>query len=909
MVTTRTRAFGNILLLALLAGSRATGAAPAAEGPVAPFSLRCEYLDSPSVIDTPRPRFFWALDHSERNQVQSAYQILVSTDPLLGQGDQWDSGKVASDDSGQVEYAGLPLASNRTYYWKVRYWDRGGHPSLYSSGARFDTGLFSAEEWEGDWIGGNRTLRKEFRLGEGVRRARVFVTAQGYYELHLNGSKLGNNVLDPGWTTVEKRVLYSSYDITGLLRKGPNVVGALLGQGWNGTTPGAAFLKECEECRALRLQMIIELESGEQIRIASDPSWTAHRGPLLSDSIYQGEIYDARLETPGWDQPGFDAAGWTPGQVVPIPEGIALSAQMMPPVQVVDTIVPLEMHQPAAGVYIYDMGQNFTGWVRLKVRGPRGTRVQMRHGEVLYADGHLNAENLRTARSRDIYILRGSGEEIYEPRFTYHGFRYVELTGYPGVPTLDTIRGRVVHTAVGQTGSFSSSNPLLNRLQSAVVWGQKTNLHSIPTDCPQRNERMGWLGDAHIYAESAIMNFDMAAFYSNYVRTIRDTQGEDGSIPDTVPHRFGSRDGDPAWSAAYPLLCWYLYRYYDDRRVLEENYRPLAKYVEFLGSRSEGGLVKYSRYGDWVSLQDTPGSLVSAFYHYYDVSVLSQMAAALGKAGDAARYASMADQIKARFHEAFFDPQSNHYAGGSQTANALPLFLDMVPGKVRGNVLRNLYDDILYNQNTHVTTGFLGVKYLMELLTDTGRSWLAYELATQTTYPSWGYMLENGATTLWEVWQNRTGPLMNSHNHPMLGSVGSWLYKALAGINLDPQENGFKKIRIVPNAVRDLRHAAGSIETLRGPVLSSWEVSPSKQNLKLEVTIPVNSRADIYFPRERNQIVVREGGREVWNRGVYHEGTPGIVGAAEATPAFFLYSDAVVISVGSGHYSFEFTAD
>ena len=861
------------------------------------------------MIDTPEPRFSWALGHTERNQTQSAYQILVSSDPLAKAGDQWDSGRVSSDRSGQVVYAGLPLVSNRTYYWKVRYWDKGGNPGLYSAAASFDTGLFSADQWKGEWIGGNRQLRKVFHLENTVKRARAFVTAQGYYELRLNGRKVGKNVLDPGWTTVEKRILYSSYDVTELLEQGPNAVGALLGQGWNGTTPGAAFLKECEECRALRLQMIIEFETGEEIRIVSDSSWTTHRGPLLSDSIYHGEIYDARLETPGWDEADFDATDWSPAKIVPIADGVILSAQMMPPIQVVDTILPLQMNQPAPGVYVYDMGQNFTGWVRLKVQGPGGTRVVIRHAELLYEDGNLNGENLRTAKARDIYILRGGGEEIYEPRFTYHGFRYVELTGYPGVPTLDSVRGRVVHTAVAQTGNFSSSKPILNRLQSAVLWGLKTNLHSIPTDCPQRNERMGWLGDAHVTVESAIMNFDMAAFYSAYVRTIRDAQGEDGSIPDTVPHRFGRKQGDPAWGAAYPLLCWYLYRYYDDRRILEENYDHLEKYVEFLEGRSEGGLVKYSYYGDWVSLEDTPGSLVSSFYYYYDVHLLSQMAAVLGKTGDAEKYASLANQIKASFHEAFFDPQSDHYGTGSQTASALPLFLDMVPRKVRGGVAKNLYDDILYTQNTHVTTGFLGVKYLMELLTNMGRSWLAYELATQTTYPSWGYMLENGATTLWEVWQNRTGPLMNSHNHPMLGSVGSWFYKALAGINLDPQENGFKKIRIVPNAVRDLRHAAGSIETLRGTVLSSWVVSPSKKNMELEVTIPVNSQADIYFPRERNQIVVREDGREVWNRGVYHPGTPGILGAAEATPSFFLYGDAVVISVGSGQYSFEFTAD
>jgi len=842
------------------------------------------------------------LHHSERSQKQSGYQVLVATRPeILAQdkGDQWDSGKVLSRASTQVVYGGKPLASARTYYWKVRWWDAEGRASAYSEPARFEMGLLERGEWKGHWIGGHNQLRKEFTLGAAAVRARAYITALGYYELRINGARVGENVLDPAWTTYPKRILYTTYDITPHLKAGANAVGIMLGGGWATLGgPASGPMQPYYSAPAVLLQINIELETGKQASVVSDGSWKAAPGPIVSDSVYDGEVYDARRETPGWDLAGFDDSTWSSAQVMEGSKGI-LSAQMMPPIRVVDTLVPLVMTNPGPGVYVYDFGQNFTGWVQLRVKGPRGTVVRLRFSELLYDDGTINRENLRRAKSRDIYILRGGGEtEIYEPRFTYHGFRYVEVTGYPGTPSLDSVRGRLVHTAVEPTGSFVASKPILNQIQRIIRWGQRTNLHSIPTDCPQRDERQGWLGDAHVTAEEAMLNFDMAAFYANFVRNIRDVQGDDGSVTDTVPHKYGSRPADPAWGTAYPLLCWYMYEQYGDRRILEENYEGLKRYVEFLRSKAPDNILRYSYYGDWVAIERTPGELVSAAYYYYDVQLLAKIAQILGKSADVQTYTELAAQIKGAFNRVFLDENRGVYANGTQTAQAMPLFLDLVPEEHRAKASGNLFLDLVYRHDSHLTTGFIGVKYLFPLLTRLGYSDLAYDIATKTTYPSWGYMIANGATTLWELWQNRTGPSMNSHNHPMFGSVGAWFYQALAGIK--PATAGYEEILVEPQIVRDLRWVSGSVETHRGTVSSSWSHQPGV--IALEVAIPVNCMASVSIPKEEEMtdVVIHEGERVVWEKGKFVPGTPGILNARQE-------KDRVVFEVGSGSYAFKLT--
>jgi alpha-L-rhamnosidase len=888
-----------VVLFWMVGGSVQTGCSQA--GPAAPGNLRCEYLTNPVGIDARQPRFSWVLVNSERGELQSAYQVLVATSSALlnqGKGYQWDSGKIESDDTTQVAYAGRPLESGQTYYWAVRSWDREGRASPYSTPASFGMGLLSRSDWKGKWINGGNELRKAFRLPGRIVRARVYVTAVGYYELHINGQRIGDKVLDPAFTTYPKRVLYSTYDVSSVLEPGENAIGVTLGGGWATLSNRSAF-HGYYSSPALLLQMNVELQGGRTFSLASDGSWEAAQGPILRDGVYNGEVYDARREMPGWDRAGFDDSSWKNAQVVEGSQGV-LSAETMPPIRVVDEVVPVAITNPEPGFYVYDMGQNMSGWAQLRVRGPRGARVQLRYAELVYPNGMINRANIRNAKSRDVYILKGGGWESYHAHFTYHGFRYVEVTGFPGTPGLDSLRGEVVHTDVMSVGSFVASKQILNQIQRLIYWSQLTNLMSIPTDCDQRDERQGWMGDAQVTAEEAMMNFDMAAFYRNFIRDIQDVQGPDGTVTDTVPHRYGSRPADPAWGTAYPQLVWYMWQQYGDRRILEENYEGVHKYVDFLRSRAPGNILSYSYYGDWVPLVKTPGAFVSACYYYYDVQILSRIANILGKTADAQAYAQLASQIKEATNAKFVN--SGNYATGTQTANAMALALDLAPPQSAGAVAGNLYNDIVYYHNTHLTTGFIGVKWLMPALTETGHPDVAYELATQTSYPSWGYMIKKGATTLWELWQDKTGPSMNSQDHAMFGSVGSWFYRALAGINQEPGTAGYHHILIQPRVVEDLHWASGTIHTIRGTVSASWVHKPGE--ITLDVIIPDTADATVIMPlqEEWTQVTVREGSQVVWQNGSYIPGDRGVSGAS-------LGRSGIKFAIGSGEYSFTATGE
>jgi alpha-L-rhamnosidase len=877
-LTTSEEFVKSLIPLAVLAGSLL-----AQSGPLAPTGLKCEYLTDPVGIDVVEPRLSWVLNHSDRGQKQSAYEIVVSAQADFA-APAWATGKTASSQSTHVVYGGKPLVSGRTYFWKVRYWDKDGAASPYSAAARFETGLLAASDWKGKWIAGANQFRKHFELASRPVRARAYVAGIGYYELHINGRKIGNHVLDPAWTQHDKRVLYTTYDVTAALRQGPNAIGLMLGKGWYGK-------------RAALVQLNIEFENGARAEVVTDASWKTTEGPIVADAVYDGETYDARLEMPGWDRPGYDDGTWKPASLV---ESFhpALSAQMMPPIRVVDTIVPVKMTSPKAGVYIYDMGQNFSGWVRLRVRGPRGAQVKIRHAELLYEDGTLNVENLRKAKATDYYTLRGDGaEEVYEPRFTYHGFRYVELSGFPGSPKMDTVRGRVVHTDVKPAGGFAGSKTLLNQLQKNILWGVTSNLESIPTDCNQRDERLGWMADAHLYAETAMLNFDMAAFYTNFLRDIRDIQAADGTVTDTVPGgQWGHRPADPAWGAAYPLLAWYLYQYQGDRRILEEHYAGIKAWTDFETTRATNGILSYSYYGDWVPVERTPGDLVSTVFYYNSARITSQIAEILGKTADADAYRKLAASIAAAFEPKFWNPELGAYGNGNQASQVLPLFFGLASAEHRGSAANWLWRDIVYRNDTHLTTGILATKYVMPLLAESDPD-VAYELATQTTYPSWGYMIERGATTVWELWQNKTGPSMNSHNHPMFGSVGAYFYYGLAGIGLDPKAPGYESVVIEPRVVRDLQWASGSIETLRGTVASSWR--RSGDGLALDVTIPVGSTAEIRLPDLRiGDPVVKESGTTVWKGKAFQAGAAGLAGARDV-------DGSITFQAGSGTYHFE----
>ena len=890
-----------------------------------PVNLLCEYAVNPVGIDVLQPRFSWELKHSERGHTQSAYQILVASEKeklFNDVGDVWDSGKVESGRSVNIECGGKPLENRKIYYWKARWWDDGGHVSSYSEICRFETGLMTSEEWTSKWIQGGDLLRTSFTVQRKVKRARAYVCGIGYYELRINGRKVGDCQLDPGWTDYDRLVLYSTYDITEFLREGENVVGVMLGNGRYVTKLPANIPPDllnfgkryADASPKLILQMGLEFMDGSMKTILTDENWRVSQSPIVENDIYNGETYDACLEKEGWDSPGYDDSEWKKADIAKSPGGRLVSQATFPPIRAVKTIPPASMSSPKPGVYVYDFGQNFTGWVRLTVSGPRGTKVQLRYSELIYSEGTLNTIPNGFAKATDTYILKGQGTEVYEPRFTYHGFRYVEVTGFPGTPNIGTIQGIVVYSDVKPIGGFVCSNPLINSIHRIVHWGQLSNLMSIPTDCPQRSERMGWMGDAQLTVEEAMYNFDMAAFYSKWIRDIKEAQMEDGSVPDVVPPYWKIYPADPAWGTACVTIPWYLYLYYGDSRILEENYQVMKGWVDFLGTKAEGYIVRFSKYGDWcppayVRSPDTPGELVSTWCYYQDVVTLSKIARVLGKSSEAKKYANLSENIKEAFNKEFLKKDQYAPIGpeaipfmqfSSQTSNLLPLFSGIVPEDRKETVLKKLLQNIETTHDCHVGTGIVGTRYLLDVLTEYGRADLAYKMVNQTSYPSWGYMIREGATTLWERWEYLAGGGMNSHNHIMFGSVDAWFYKVLAGINVDSTATGFERIIIKPYVLGDLSHVCASINTIRGLVASSWR--REDDSLVLEVTIPVNSRGEVSVPDlGLSNPIIKESGNVVWKDGTYVGDITGIVSGKKE-------DGRVTFEVGSGTYSFQISA-
>jgi alpha-L-rhamnosidase len=644
-----------------------------------------------------------------------------------------------------------------------------------------------------------------------------------------------------------------------------------LGNGWYGQT--------WKGRPAARLE--IHGEGGLIATTSAD--WQAAAGPIVEDGVYLGETYDARRENPAWSKAAV--ADLRP----------AMTAQAMPAIEVIDTVAPASMSNPAPGAYVFDMGQNITGWARIRVRGEAGSRVRIRYAESLRPDGTLDTDNLRYARSTDYYILSGRPEgEEWEPRFTYHGFRYVEVTGLPGPATLETVRGRVVHSKMRQTGTFASSQPVLNGIARMTLWTLRGNWMSIPTDGAQRDERMGWMADAHLASEAAMLYFDTEALYANFLRNIADEQGPNGEVPDVAPHKtFGHKRGDPAWASGYPLMAWYSWQRFGDRRVLERHFEGMRRWADFLSTQASGDLIDYSYYGDWVALEPTPGPLVSSVYYYVSVDTVAKAAQALGRREEEAKYRALAERIRAAFVKRW--PPSDT----TQTASVLPLWFGITPAGEERHVLQDLVNRIIYGSNAHLTTGIHGTKYVFPLLTRHARSELAYDLLTAEDYPSFGYMLSKGATTFWEIWQHRTGPRMNSHNHPAFAAAGAWLVEGAAGINVDPSGPGYARVRVEPQILRDVQWASASVDTPRGEVLCEWKRVDG--GAEIRVKIPVGSTASIHIPKLlREKVEVFEGGRAVWRENSFVPGAAGLTAARQT--GYPVHT--VIFEAGSGEFRF-----
>ncbi|MGA3264027.1 MAG: glycoside hydrolase family 78 protein [Terracidiphilus sp.] len=897
----------------LLFASMAAMGALSSHAAINVSGLRCESAVNPLGIDAAKPRLSWLLASSKRGQMQTAYQILAASDEnklQSGQADLWDSGKVASDQSIQVSYKGPVLSSRQRVFWKVRVWDKDGAASPYSEAAFWEMALLSPRDWKAQWIGydagwSGRALyfRSNVTISKAVRRARIYVSGLGYYELSLNGSKVGDHVLDPGFTDYAKRVLYATYDVASQLRPGSNTIGVIVGSGWYGIPK-------------LLLQFEVTYADGSEDTFYShsafeqtDGAWRVTNGPILADSVYDGETYDARLEKDGWDLPAGDSglgaapvdrtSEWlTPHTVTP--PGGRLVSQTVNPIKIVDAIRPKAISEPKPGVFVYDFGQNMAGWAQLHVSGERGARVALKFSELLSEDGTVNQNNLRAAAATDVYIFRGGGVESWEPRFTYHGFRYVQIEGFPGQPTLENLTAKVVRSSVEPSGMIQTSNDLINRIQKMVWWTEASNLYSIPTDCPQRDERMGWMNDLTVRSEEAVYNFNMSRFYPKFLHDIRDAQGADGSITDTVPFRWGRRPADPV-SSSYLIMGWMLYLHYGDTHAMAELYDGFKAWTDYLRGNTKDNIVTYGYYGDWsppkdfaipistgdgAVSRDTPLEFMSTGYLYYDERLVSRMAKVLGKKDDEVKYENEARQVAAALNKKYWNEAAGGYGSNNQSMNSFALFLGVVPRDREGRVVANLVRDVKEHQN-HLTTGNLCTKYLLEMLTKYGYGDLAFKVATQETYPSWGYMIANGATTLWERWEQLAGGGMNSQNHPMMGSVSSWIQKYLGGINPDPQSPGFKRIVIRPYILGDLTWVRAEYESPFGLIRSSWRKENAE--FRLKVTVPVNTTATIYVPA-RNAANVTEGGKPATT--------------ADSVKSLGRREGEMVFEIGSGDYEF-----
>lgn len=943
---------------------------------LAPVSLRCEYLSSPLGLDEPHPRLTWRVESSERGEKQTAYQIVVASDPnKLDSPDLWDSGKVPISQTVNVVYSGKPLTSRKLGYWKVKVWDKDSQSSPWSETAEWTMGLLKPEDWTADYItvrddspiaktASPLTLppahqyRKQFSVGRvspraaAIRRATIYATALGIYEIHLNGQRIGDAYFTPGWTDYHQRAYYNTYDVTPLLKSGANTLHAWVADGWYSGYIGFGLLSGIGtehigrytygKTPALMTQLEIEYQDGSRDTIVTDKSWEVSDGPFQQADLLMGEFYDARREGGAVVGKGAGVgsaslvSGWEPAILASengpakstfyefrnTPDGKAkvegrevdLGFHRPPklesfpglPVRRIQEIKPVAMTSPETNVYIFNLGQNFAGVVRLKVKGPAGSMVRLRYGEMLHPDGRLMTENLRKARATDFYILRGDPNgEIYIPRFTFHGFQYVELNDFPGKPNLDTITGIVLHSDTPFTSDFECSDPMVNQLFKNVLWTQRANFLDLPTDCPQRDERFGWTGDAQVYIRTATYNADVAAFYTKWIRELMESQRPSGTFPGYAPFPFQhGLDFGTAWCDAGVICPWTIWKAYGDTRILERCWEPMTKFIRWRKSESKDflGVVHGNDWGDWLSVNEkTPLDYIDTAYFAYSVKLMTEMAVALGKLKEASEYVELFSNIKAAFNRKYIQPEAK-LAVDTQTAYALALYMDLLPQELRVPAAERLAKKIRDNE-TRMSTGFIGTHVLLPALSSAGQNDLAVQLLQSHKFPSWGYEVDQGATTIWERWNSYTkekgfggdqNASMNSFAHYAFGAVCEWMFSRLAGIDTD--DAGYNHIVIHPmppspesnpdHPPIDWVHA--HYDSIHGRISSSWK--RTKDSFQLDVSIPANTTGTVYLPASE-KTVVTESGKSLSN--------------ATGVKLIRQNSENAILSIESGTYHFE----
>ena len=860
-----------------------------------PSHLRTEYFHQPLGLTVEKPRFYWQLPPERRGVRQTAYQIQVSTksDGLEKGADAWDSGRVESDASVHIVYAGKKLASRTRYYWRVKVWDEKSVESSWSEVTWFETGLYDGD-WSADWImspivGGPKfspavpALRRDFDVKSKVASARLYISAMGLFEAHLNGKRVGDEYFGPGWTDYRKTIQFRVYDVTSMLQPGANALGVLLGDGWFCGFTGNTFNRQFYGDRpSLLVQLEIRFADGSLQTVVSDDSWKTTASPILSSDFFVGEQYDARLEMLGWSEPKFDESKWNSVLLQDKPSAkMRFSAN--PPVRAVKELSPIAPAKPGyswnSTTYVFDLGQNMVGTVRLKFRAKRGQTLTIRYAEMLNPDGTLYTTNLRSAKSTDFYTFKSDQEETFEPRFTFHGFRYVSVSHIDYMPEKDAVTGIVLMSDTPPTGDFNCSDELVNQLQHNIQWGQRGNFLEVPTDCPQRDERLGWTGDAQVFVRTAAFNMDVAGFFTKWAQDLRDAQEADGRIGPVIPNvdpNTGA-DGGPAWADAEVICPWTIYLCYGDERILEEHYESAKKFVSYL----EKGAVDHIRshpdgklwggFGDWLALDGsgqtdgiTPKDLIGTAFFHYSVSLMGRIAHVLKHQDDVHYYAELAKKIKEAFCRRFLT-QDNLMIGQTQTCYVLALQFGLLPEASRPAVVK-LFTDHVKAKGDHLATGFVGTSYVPHVLTHAGHLDVAYKLLLQKTFPSWLYAVTQGATTIWERWDGWTqdkgfqDPGMNSFNHYAYGAVGEWLYSTVAGLGIDIAKPGYKHCALRPHPGGSLTHASATLETLYGKLSSSWKIADGK--FHLQVTIPPNTTATLQLPSRQNE-AVQEGGRAV----------------------------------------------
>lgn len=899
-----------------------------------PDSLICEYFTNPIGLDVHQPRLSWQVSSEHRGARQTAYQILVSNNPTGSEDPAsdmlWNTGKVRSDNSLHVPYKGPSLRPGQRCYWRVRVWDEKDTASTWSETAFWEMGLLESSNWQAHWITPDwdedvsqpqpaPLLRRSFSAKGDLVTARIYATSLGVYELRLNGQCVGDAVLAPGWTSYDHRLQYQTYDVTTLMRQGDNVVGAMLGDGWYRGYMGSKGHRNVYGDRlALLMQLQLTYADGRVEIIGSDEAWRATRGPIKMSDIYLGETYDARQEKPGWDETGYDDGDWHGVRQLEHSKDIIV-AQVAPSVRRHEEIRPIRILHSPKGETILDFGQNMVGWVQMRVRGPAGATITLRHAEVLDQQGNLYTENLRTAEQMTRFTLNGltDADEVFEPRFTFQGFRYVAVKGFPRQLTLDNFTGIVLHSDMPITGTFECSNPLVNQLQRNIVWGQKGNCVDVPTDCPQRDERLGWTGDTQVFMRTACFNMNVAAFFTKWLRDLSADQLPNGSVafvsPDVLS-KISSGELNPlrssgaaAWGDAALICPWTIYLCYGDTRLLEEQYESMAGWVEYMRNRADQDTIwrKDFQFGDWLDYRGedtrwpapvTNSELIATAFFAYSTQLLANVARVLGKTSDGERYADLANKVKEAFNGEFVTP-FGRIGPDTQTAYVLALHFDLLPEYLRPLAAKRLAEEIRQGQY-HLTTGFVGTPYLCHVLSRYGYTDVAYELLNQESYPSWLYPVKQGATTIWERWDgikpdgSFQDASMNSFNHYAYGAIGDWLYRVVAGIELDPDAPGYKRILIQPQPGGQLTYAKASLDSMVGRIESQWTLQES--NFQLAVTIPANTEGIIYLPT-RHVNGITEQGKSLDQVDGIHE-----IRQQEET---------VVVTVGSGQYQFSVRMD